>query len=69
MPLNGYYVTRENSEDRLDAADNLPEAVRLARQWASEGETGEPVCIEHEGKNIRQFVRMPNGRIDELDLS
>ena len=70
MLLNGYYITAENSEDRLDSTDNLADAVRLAREWAArEGQPGEPICIEHNGLTVRQFVRTADGRIEEEAVS
>ena len=68
MSVNAYYVTSENSEDRLDCADNLEDAIRIARELAREGQAGEPVCIEHRGLTIRQFVLMPDGRIEETEI-
>ena len=32
MKANGYYITNENSEDRLDITDNLADAIRIARE-------------------------------------
>jgi hypothetical protein len=30
-----------------------------------EGQTGDPVCIEHRGKVVRQLVLMPDGKVEE----
>jgi hypothetical protein len=69
MSVNGYYITNDNSEDRLDSAASLTEAIRLARDWATrEGQPGEPICIEHNGLTIRQFVRMPDGKVEEEEI-
>ncbi len=63
--MNQFYITSENTEDRFDSTDNLQDAIRIAREVAQEARAGELVCIEHQGKNIRQFVLMPNGKVKE----
>ena len=63
--MNQFYITSENTEDRFDSTDNLQDAIRIAREMAQEAPAGELVCIEHQGKNIRQFVLMPNGKVKE----
>jgi hypothetical protein len=68
MPRNSYYITSESSEDRLDCADNLTEAIRIAREWIREAETGDAICIEHEGLVIRQLVLTPDGSIEEQEI-
>ncbi len=60
-----FYITSENTEDTFDSTDNLQDAIRIARELAQEGQAGDPVCIEHEGRNIRQFVLMPDGKVAE----
>ncbi len=67
--MNEFYVTSENSEDRFDSTDNLQDAIRIAREVVQKGQSGELVCIEYRGKNIRQFVLMPNGRVEEEVLA
>ncbi len=64
-----FHITNENTEDTFDSTDNLPDAIRIAREVAQKGPAGDLVCIEHEGKNIRQFVLMPNGEIAEKVLA
>ena len=64
-----FHITSENTEDTFDTTDNLQEAIRIAREVARKGQAGDPVCIEHNGKNIRQFVLMPNGKVDEAVLT
>lgn len=64
-----YYITSENTEDTFDSTDNLQDAIRIARELAREGQAGDPVCIEHKGKNVRQFVLMPNGELAEEVLA
>ena len=68
MPNNAYYITSENSEDRLDCAENLADALRIARELVREGQAGDPVCIEHQGLTVRQLVLMPDGRIEEAEI-
>lgn len=63
-----FYIVSETTEDRFDCIDNMPYGIRIARELAKSGQAGDPVCIEHEGKNIRQFVLMPNGRVEEEQL-
>lgn len=63
-----FYVISETTEDRFDCTDNLDDAVRIAREVAKSGQAGDPVCIEYEGKNIRQFVLMPSGNVAEEQL-
>ena len=63
-----FYINAENTEDTFDSTENLEDAIRIAREMAKQGEVGEPVCIEHNGKNIWQFVLMPNGKVSEEAL-
>lgn len=63
-----YYITSETTEDRFDCTDNLEDAIQIAREVALMGQAGNPVCIEHDGKNIRQFVLLPDGNIAEESL-
>ena len=67
--MSEFYITSENTEDTFDSAENLEDAIRIAREVARSGQAGEPVSIEHKGKNIRQFVLMPNGEVTELMLA
>ena len=62
-------ITNESTEDTFDSTDNLQDAIRIAREVAQQGQAGDPVCIEHKGKNIRQFVLMPNGEVAEEELA
>lgn len=64
-----FYITSENTEDTFDSAGTLQDAIRIAREVARKGQAGDPVCIEHKGKNIRQFVLMPDGKIAEEALA
>ena len=69
MEMVPFYVTSETTEDRFDSTDNLQDAIRIAREVAKNGQAGDPVCIEHKGKNIRQFILMPNGEVAEEALA
>lgn len=63
-----FLINGENTEDTFDSVDNLEDAKRIAREVAQNGQAGDPVCIEHKGMNIWQFVLMPNGWVDEAQL-
>ena len=64
-----FYVTNESTEDTFASTDNLQDAIRIAKEVAQQGQAGDPVCIEHKGKNIWQFVLMPNGKVAEEALT
>lgn len=63
-----FYITSEITEDRFDSTDNLEDARRIAREAAQLAPAGEIICIELDGKNIRQFVLAANGDIAEKCL-
>ena len=69
MNVSQFYITSENTEDTFDATENLQDAIRIAREVAQIGQAGDLVCIEHKGKNVRQFVLMPNGEVAEEVLA
>lgn len=61
-----FYVTNESSEDTFGATDDLHEAIRIAKEVAQTGQVGDLVLVESaEGKGVRQFVRNPDGTIEE----
>lgn len=66
--MSRFYINSENSEDTFDAADNLQEAIRIATEVVRKGPVGEPVCIEYDGRNIRQYVLKSNGQVDETPI-
>jgi hypothetical protein len=68
MNMAQFYINSENTEDTFDSTDDLEAAIRIAREMAQKAQAGDPVCIEHKGKNIRQFVRLPNGKVAEREL-
>ena len=67
--MSQFYITSENTEDTFDATENLQDAIRIAREVAQIGQAGDLVCIEYKGKNVRQFVLMPNGEVAEEVLA
>jgi hypothetical protein len=69
MNMPQFHITCESTEDTFDTTDNLQDAMRIAREVTRQGQTGYPVCIELNGKNIWQFVLMPNGKVAEDSLT
>lgn len=68
--MSQFYIIDESSEDTIEATDNLQDAIRVAREVASQGQAGEPVSIlESGGKAVRQFVLMPDGTVAEQALA
>lgn len=67
--MSRFYINSESSEDTFDAAGDLQEAIRIAKEVVRKVPVGEPVCIEHDGKNIRQYVLRSNGQIDETPIA
>jgi hypothetical protein len=63
--MSQFYIVSEDTEDTFDSADNLQDAIRIAKEVAQEAPAGEPVCIEHEGKIVWQCVLMPDGKVAE----
>ena len=64
--MSQFYVVNESTEDTLASADDLQDAIRVAREVASQGQAGDPVSIlESGGKAVRQFVLMPDGTVAE----
>ena len=68
MRTDLYHIISETSEDRFGETISLEEAVRLARSLVREGQTGEPVSIEHRGKVIRTLVLTPSGKVAEEEV-
>ncbi len=68
MSQNAYCIISETTEDRLDEAQTLEEALRIARALARESQAGDPVSIEHRGRVIRQLILLPDGRIAEEEI-
>lgn len=64
--MSQFHVVNESTEDTFAATDNLPEAIRAAREAARQGQAGDPVSIlESGGKAIMQFILMPDGTVAE----
>ncbi len=65
-----FYVINESTEDTFASTDNLEDATCVAREVASQGQAGDPVCIlESGGKAVRQFVLMPDGTVAEQAIA
>jgi hypothetical protein len=68
--VSQFYIVNENTEDTFDSADNLQDAIRLAREAASQGQAGDLVSIlESGGKAVRQFVLLPDGTVAEQAIA
>lgn len=63
-----YHILSEATEDHFGDADTLAEAIRIARDWASDGQPDGPVLIEFKGKVIHQLVVTPDGHIAEESI-
>jgi len=68
MTQGAYYIVSETTEDRFGEADNLVDALRLARNLVQESQTGDPLLIEHDGRVVRQFVLTPEGIVEEVPV-
>jgi len=66
--VSPFHVTNESSEDTINSTTDLSDAVRMAREAARTGPAGDVIYIEHQGKNIKQFVLQPNGEVVEASL-
>ena len=65
-----FYVVSESTEDTLASTENLPDAIRVAREVASQGQAGDAVSIlESGGTAVRQFVLMPDGTVAEQKIA
>jgi hypothetical protein len=70
MNMAQFYVINESTEDTFEATDNLEDAIRVAREVASQGQAGAPVSIlESGGKAVRQFVLLPDGTVAEQAIA
>ena len=63
-----HHVITEASENRFSETDSFEEAIRIARSAAREGQTGDLVSIEHQGKVIRQLRLLLNGSVAEEEI-
>jgi hypothetical protein len=63
-------VANESTEDTIGSAENLPDAVRAAREAARQGRAGDLVTIlESGGRAVRQFVLLPDGTVAEQPIA
>jgi hypothetical protein len=70
MNMPQFYIVNENTEDTFESTDSLPDAIRVAREAARQGQAGDLVSIlESEGKAIRQFVLLPDGTVSEQAIA
>jgi hypothetical protein len=70
MHMSQYYITNESTEDTIESTENLQDAIRVAREVATQGQTGDPISIlESGGKTVRQFVLMPDGTVAEQAIA
>ncbi len=68
--MSQFYIVNENTEDTLGSANELRDAVRLAREAAQQGQAGDLVSIlESGGKAVRQFVRLTDGTVAEQPVA
>ena len=67
--MSQFYITDENSEDTFDCTDNLEDAIRIARDVAQRGPTGDLVSVEENGMTVKQFVLMPDGQVAEEKIA
>lgn len=68
--MSQFYIVNESTEDTLESADNLQDAIRVAREVARQGQAGDPVSIlEVGGRAVRQFVLMPDGTVAEQSIA
>jgi len=68
--MSQFYVVIESTEDTFEATDNLQDAIRVAREVASQGQAGDPVSVlESGGQAVKQFVLMPDGTVAEQPVA
>lgn len=65
-----FYVVNERTEDTFDSAENLPDAIRAAREAARQGRAGDLLTIlESGGQAVGQFVVLPDGTVAEQPIA
>jgi hypothetical protein len=69
MSQGTYYIVNETTEDHFDETSSLEDALRIALEAVKDGQAGDPVSIEHDGRVIRQFVLTPEGKVEEELIS
>ena len=68
--MSRFYVVNESTEDTLDSADNLPDAIRAAKEAARQGPAGDLVSVlDVGGQAVRQFVALPDGTVAEQAIA
>lgn len=64
-----FYITNESTEDTFGATDDLHQAICLAKEVAKNGQAGDLVLVESDGKGIKQFVLTSDGTVVENEIS
>ena len=67
--MSQFLITNESTEDTFGSTEDLRDAIRIAREVASQGQPGDPVSVEQEGVTIRQFVLLPDGTVAEQAIA
>jgi len=68
--MSRFYVVSESTEDTFAAVDNLPDAIRTAREAARQGRPGDLVSVlDSGGRAVRQFVLLPDGTVAEQAIA
>lgn len=59
-------MVNESTEDTIEATESLQDAIRVAKEAARQGQTGDPVSILESGsKAVWQCMLMPDGTVAE----
>jgi hypothetical protein len=68
--MSRFYVASEATEDTLDSAENLADAICAAKEAARLGRAGDLVSVlASEGQAVRQFVLLPDGTVAEQPIA
>ena len=68
MTHGAYHIISESTEDCFDEVGSLDEALRIARALVKEGQAGDPISIEHNGRVIRQVVLTREGAVAKVPI-
>jgi hypothetical protein len=67
--MSRFYVVSESTEDTLDSAENLSDAICAAKEAARQGRPGDLVSVlESGGQAVRQYVLLPDGTVAEQPI-
>jgi hypothetical protein len=68
--MSRFCVVNESTEDTLGSTDNLPDAIRAAKEAVRQGPAGDLVSVlESGGQAVRQFVLLPDGTVAEQAIA